>query len=169
MISNLKSLLFGTRPFQVKSDFDIKDSVLRLNDAVSSFSVSTLFKEKLVGHVRENHVVLRRERPHIQNSFKPFLDASFIEEDGCVYLKGEYRMSRPTQIFMVFWFGFIAFWELMVISKLQLDNPKYYLFILAGLVMLGFGVLLIKFGAKLASNDISWINSKVTKALKNGA
>ena len=100
-----RSFLFQKQAASFPSECGIQESVNRLTSQTKRWPFLSPLQESLVGRVSENHVLLRRVVPFVNNSFAPVFSGAFRVRDGTTVLEGHFAISLYTRTFMAFWFG----------------------------------------------------------------
>jgi hypothetical protein len=162
--------LYGKYRIDYKSRYPISESVKRLKAVVRSGWNPFPLREGVCGKVSEDRVRLYRVIPFVNNSFIPIFTGSFKRADGSVVLSGSFSMHPFVKIFMTVWFtGVISGSVLMAIQVFRgVGTGKAFAVtpaLLIPMVMVLFGILLVKVGKWFSRNDIAYISRVVDDAL----
>lgn len=158
-------LLYGSVPGTFESQYSVHESVSRLQAVVRPSIFHSFSGQCAVGKVTEGKVSIQRVLPFVGNSWKPFFIGSFEPRDAKSVLKGEFRVSTGTRIFMSIWFGFVAFWTVLATVTVLAKSPTDLWFPLFGVGMLAVGVAMVRLGKWFARNDVAWLTQVISSAL----
>jgi hypothetical protein len=168
-MKKFSEFLYGSEQFELIFDVPLEDAINRLRSNVSKTSFSQLTSQGMVGSVSSESVNIQRAIPMVQNSFKPFLVGSFSEVGNKTKLSGVFRFHRFVQVFMTFWFGFIALWFLVASIAVLAKSSEVWFFPFFGIIMFCFGIGLIKLGKWFSRNDKVWLKEKITNAIEKNS
>lgn len=162
--------LYGKIKIDYKSKFPMNESVVRLKEVVRSGWSPFPFREGVYGKVSEDLVRLYRVIPFGSNSFIPIFTGSFKRADGNVVLSGFFSMHIFVKIFMTVWFtGVISISVFMAVQVIKEADAGKAFFVtpalLIPMVMVLFGILIVKLGKWFSRNDIAYISRIVEDAL----
>ena len=176
MLSRIPHLLFGHEPLELRSAFQLQESVERLKTATKRSVFSTLFCEAAVGCVTASRVRLQRVIPMFGNSFKPVFVGHFVEVGGTVVLRGQFTMFLFSKIFMSVWLGFALVWTILaavaglVAGSSPSAPPTHYslaaiLFPCIGIAFFLGGVAFLRSSWRLSRGDIDYLKTTMVRAL----
>jgi hypothetical protein len=153
----------GQNQVEVFSPFAPADCASRLREAIDGGVMVSLFglgSKPVIGSVSEASFMLRR-RIRYRNSFQTFLTATMRPELGGTVISGACAMHPLVRIFNVVWLGGVALfgrtiflasgWN--VLSGKSGGSRETLLSMIIPLIMLTFGIGLVRFGRYLARND----------------
>ena len=107
-------------------------------------------------------------RTLIRNSFKPHFRGSLhATAQGCE-LRGSFAQPWLVKAFMVFWLGFCVLWS--VLTAIQVGRVDLLLLLPAaipGVLMLGFGIGLVRLGQHMANDDPATVSRMIRQALQS--
>lgn len=171
--------LHGRPTVSFPSDFDLEESVRRLQKAVVRKSVlDTLLwgdmdnytKECVIGKVTETKVTIRWAKPLWRNFFAPCLAGCFEQEQitGKIVLKGTFSMIMGTKICLTAWLLFYVFSAVNTLANqpVHLWHNKIPLLIYF-LLSFCFGLGLACFGSWVARNEEGLISDFIRRTLLN--
>lgn len=165
MLRSIKWFLTGSEPLEFESAYGLDESVRRLRDATRRWALFST-TEVAAGAVSSSRVSLQRVIPMVGNSFKPYFIGKFERRADKVVLVGRFTMHPFVKVFMAIWMGFVVVGTLVgAIAAMQSHRAESMP--LAGLGMLLFGVLLVRFGAWLSRNDPAWLSEVIRRALNS--
>lgn len=160
--------LFGYSEIEIKSDFDIQESLLKLSKIISPVLYPTN-ELHISGFVSKNKVSFRRTIPFIQNSFKPVFNGKLVSDGNQILLKGRFSVYWLTKMFYVVLWTFLFFVIILsVIGYLVSNNDQ----VSSSLIMVSMGVcgwvasvFLVALGKKFSKDDIEYLSNIVRKSL----
>ena len=165
----VKSLLFKETPFQVATGLSPRETERRIKDETSRFVNPFLMSQRLVGRIKDHSIEIGLHRPIASNAFVPIFVGLIKLSDGQTIVTGVFRVHKFTRIFMVVWFGFLAFWSVFGIPvgliMLIAGEPDGALFVFVPIVMFIGGIGLVKFGAMIGEKDQAIIKSKIIETV----
>ncbi len=175
MFSRLFAFLFGDVPVEFRSAFSLQESVRRLRKVTKRNPLLGLIKEVAAGRVTEAGVRLQRVRPVLANPYKPIFVGRFEDTNGQVYLRGRFTMPLVSKIFASTWLSLVlSFLIVTIASGLGIDMigmgrnvallPLLSV-ILAEIILLMFGVALLRFSWRLSQSDIGYLTTVITQTL----
>lgn len=162
--------LYSKFNINYKSRYPISESVSRLKAVIRSGWNPFKFRAGVYGKVSEDRVRLYRVIPFVNNSFIPIFVGSFKRVDASVVLSGYFSMHLFVKIFMTVWFtGVISGSVLMAIQVYrEQESGKAFVItpaLLIPIIMVLFGIFLVKLGKWFSRNDIAYISRVVEDAL----
>jgi hypothetical protein len=161
---------------EVFSPFAPADCVSRLRGAIDGGVMVSLFgvgSKPVIGKVSESSLRLRR-RIRYGNSFQTFLTATMRPEPGGTVISGACTMHPLVRIFNVVWFAIVALFG----GTLLLATGWNALYgnggpsretlwgILIPLVLLSFGIGLVRLGRYLARDDPQFLMDFLAQILE---
>jgi hypothetical protein len=164
-MNRFSQLIFGSESLELSFEVPMAQAIERLRNEVSRTSFSRITSEGMVGIVNEENTKIQRVIPMVQNSFKPIFIGSFIKREGQTVLSGVLRFHRLVQIFMSIWFGFTSLWVLLTLVTVVAKPSEEWFFPLFGVLMLAFGVGLVKLGKWFSRNDKKWLSEHICDAV----
>ena len=163
------TLLLSERSVQIRSPYSLVDAQNRLRPIVHRTVITTLLSRGLIGKIQERRVRLTIYRPLFANSFSPVFDASFEEADGATWLVGRFRLHRFVRVFLSIWFGGVVLIGALLVPfgiiGVLAGSLEAAVMVFGPLLMLGFGIALVKLGSFFGAADERYILSKVNEAL----
>lgn len=158
-------LLSGSEEFRYEFDVPIELAIERLSSNVNKVSILPRASEEMVGNISGRGVKIWRVIPRVRNSFSPVLVGTFTEEGSKTVLAGVFRFHRAVQAFMMFWFAFVVFW-VMFASLMVFVNPSMPWYMpFTGLLMICFGIGLIKIGKRGSRQDPIWLKENISDTI----
>ncbi len=150
----------------------------RLSEAIDSersalFSFLSLFgSHPVAGHVDVSSLKLRKRIRH-NNSFQSYLTATMRPEGSGTVISGDFAMHPFVWVFLAIWFTGVtliggAVFIVTVgayISGSPLRGDKAWMGVVSPLVVIGFGLALVRFGRFLARNEVRFIKDFLMQAL----
>lgn len=164
-MNKIAQFLYATEPMEIVFDVPLDMAIERLGAKVNRTYFSNLKSQRMVGYVSEEAVAIQRVIPMVQNSFKPVFIGAFESEENQTSLNGVLRFHRIVQIFMTFWFIFVALFIIQSLIQFSLVDAGAWLSVIASLAMLVFGILLVKVGKWFSRNDKAWLTKAITAAI----
>src|SRR5277367_2110356 len=153
----------GQNRIEVFSPFTPADCASRLREAIDGGVMVSLFgmgSKPVIGRVSESSFRLRR-RIRYHNSYQTYLTATMRPELGGTVISGVCAIHPLVRIFNIVWFGGVALiggavflatgWN--ALSGKSGESRDTLLGMIIPLVMLAFGIGLVRFGRYLARND----------------
>lgn len=167
MIRWFIDLLYGSVSVRFESEYSIHESVSRLAAVVKPSIIDSFSGQCAVGDVTEKSVSIQRVLPFVRNSWRPIFIGSFEPLGAKSVLKGEFRLSNWTRVFMSIWFGFIAFWTARATVAVLVNASVDPWFPLFGVGMFAMGVALVRSGKWFSRNDVAWLTQAISGALRS--
>lgn len=165
MLGWFRRIWTGSDPVEFESSFGMAESVKRLKAATRHWGLFSVTKEVASGRVTESRVSLQRVIPMVGNSFKPFFVGRFQLRNGNVVLRGRFTLHWLVRLFMGVWLSFcVLFATLGIVAAIR--SPQAAPMPFAGVVMLAFGLGLIRLGGWFSRNDPAWLSSVIRNALE---
>ena len=168
MIRWFLDLLYGSVSVEWESAYPLEESVVRLRAVTLKSAFSVLAEPAAVGTVSESGVKLQRVIPMVRNSFKPFFLGQFVRRGERVFLTGRFTMLPITKVFMSLWFGLLASVSVIaLVSMLAVpaEKPGRFLLVLGPLLMMAFGVGLLRLAKWFCRNDAEWLTHIIRRAI----
>jgi Domain of unknown function (DUF4034) len=165
----IAAFLYDSKPGEFRSDFDLNESVSRLQAATRRPSPwqALVAEQAAVGTVTASKVRLQRVVPALRNSFKPFFVGRFEQRSDAVYLTGHFSMLWSVKLFMTCWLGAV-----LLISVPFLITAAAYPYagawsrlLIPGLMLVG-GIAMVAFGKRQSRDDPAWLSAVITNALQ---
>ncbi len=108
-------------------------------------------KGRVMGVGTEEKIMLRFVQHNSRNDFAICLNGKMVAERGGTVIKARLGRARSLTVFMIFWFGFLAFF--MLTSSILVGSQDVSLsfklpFFGVPLLMMLAGVAMLKFGGK---------------------
>ena len=163
-VKNAFKMLYGGEPAEFRSQFDLNTSIARLCAVVRDSEGWWRYEEGAFGRVLERDVRLRHGKARRGNDFAPVFRGWFESENGGVVLRGEFRMTISTRVFMTVYFGALLLLTLATLLAGLLVEIDWWP-PLTGVAMIGFGYGLVVSGYRFGIQDREWISDLITKAL----
>ncbi|MDX2411322.1 MAG: hypothetical protein QNK34_05130 [Woeseiaceae bacterium] len=156
-------------PIRITTPLSPDATERRLKDRITRIGIPLLMSKRLVGTVKEREVKVRLHRQFMSNSFGPVFAGSISAEDGQTVLRGVYRLHKYIHTFFKVWFGFIIIWSTVGIPaglvQLLAGEPEGAIFVVAPIVMVGFGVAFVRLGEYFGNKDHKLIAQKIAEAI----
>lgn len=160
--------LYGSIPFEVQSDFDIEESILKLSKIVSSipYPINEL---RIRGFVSKNRISFRKTIPFIQNSFKPIFVGKLVKIEDCVVLKGKFSVHWLTRLFYTIVWLFLVTVAFLPIIGYLINKDNNFISVMTmffvGLCMWVASVGLVVLGRRFSRNDTKYLSDIVKQTL----
>ncbi len=155
--------LFPRTPLRLSSPLPVDQAAQALRAASARGNLTAT--GTVVGQVRGERVHLYHRAP-MRNSFKPhFRGRLYATAQGCE-LRGRFALPGLVLAFSAFWFCFCLLWSVITAAQLGCADLRLLPAILPGLLLMGFGVGLLRLGQHLASDDPRLLTRVLRQALQ---
>ncbi len=162
-------LIYGSESLELSFEVTIDKAVERLGQKVSRTFLSRLTSQGMVGFASIENTRIERVLPFLRNSFKPVFVGSFRTVGDQTVLSGVLRLHRSVQVFMTFWFGFIALQVIAAPFTASAYPDEAWQVPLVGVLMFAFGIGLLKSGKRFSRNDKQWLVENITSAINQNS
>ena len=169
MFPTVFNILFKKEPATFETTAALKTAVEKLQKSTERTLLATFFKEAIIGIVSEGYIRLYRYRPFFQNSFAPIFTGKFRCSNGVTVLEGHFAVNLISRIFMMVWFGFIGIFILLAgfqIATKEEIQASDFLFLIFPVLLIFFGIGLLKFGTYFGESDKSHISKVIREAIR---
>jgi hypothetical protein len=155
----------------LQSHLSPSDCQARLSNAVDpvrlGFTRSGFSGDKPILGTFANSYFRLQARRYYRNSFAPFFYGRFLPDERGTLIQGQFRLHPCARLFMIFWFGFIAFFIIFAVrAPGRFDAARVVFFVLGPLTMAAFGYGLLKFSWWLARDEKKDIIAVLKKTLQ---
>jgi hypothetical protein len=168
MIRWFLDLLYGSVSVEWESAYPLAESVARLRAVTLRSVFSALAEPAAVGTVSESRVKLQRVIPMVGNSFKPFFLGQFVKRGERVFLTGRFTMLLITKVFMSLWLGLLACVSVTALVSMlaaPAGKPGRFLLVLGPLLMMAFGIGMLRLAKWFCRNDVGWLTHVIRRAI----
>ena len=156
--------LFPRTPLQLSSPLPPDQAAQALRAATARGNLTA--NGTVVGGVRGGRVHLYH-RSFLRNSFKPHFRGQLQGSAQGSVLHGRFAPPVLVVLFMAFWIGFCLLWSVVTALQLGAISLMHIPALLPGLVMMGFGIGLVRLGQHLAADDPRILSRVMQQALQS--
>jgi len=164
-------VIWVSEPARIDLPVDSVQAIANLRSEVRRWWPRHWFKDGCTGIISDSRVRLQRYTALRRNDFSPVLDATLEAQGGPPALRGEWRASWSTRIFLSFWFGMvIAFIPLFfIIGALGMwprDRAGALAFMLGPSVMFFIGRGTLAFNQRRWNADKAWLERFIAECAR---
>jgi hypothetical protein len=138
----------------IDSKFGSDEALKRLKNLLTGLKES----RSATGETSGSSIALMRSQRVGNSIFRPQFYGEVSSGETECSLNGEFRLSRTAKTFARGWFGFVGVWTMLTSAlAIQSTEPYSWVLPLAGVVLLGIGVLFLWFAQRYYESDKDWI------------
>ena len=164
-------IIWVSEPARIELRVNGAEALANLRAQVGRWWPRHWFKDGCTGIISGSRVRLQRYTALHRNDFSPVLDATLDAQGGPPALRGEWRASWSTRIFLSFWFGMVLafiplFFIVGALGMWQRDRTGAVMFMVGPSVMFLLGRGTLAFSQRRWNADKAWLERFIAESAR---
>jgi hypothetical protein len=163
-------IIWMSEPARIDLPVDSALAIANLRSHVWRWWPGHWFKDSCTGIISGSRVRLQRYTVLRRNDFSPVLDATLDAQGGPPALRGVWRASWSTRIFLSFWFGmviaFIPLFFRVAFALWPRDRAGAILSIIGPALLFLFGSATLSFRQRHWNADKAWLERFIAESAR---